>query len=156
MAIHLDDAVIALLIDPATVKVLTTVDEAGTPHTVAKESLTIDSDGNLLYLEGLESSRTNRNLVRSIWFEHKVAVTLIGRDGHSYQIKGRPLRSLVSGPIFQRYYAALRARLGDVDLAAVWVIAPEEVIDETWETRRQEEGAKRPHFLHLDRLVVGD
>jgi hypothetical protein len=120
---------------------------------VAKSTVGLDEDGNVIYLEGIESSRTNRNLVRSIWYDRKVSVTLLGDGGNSYQIKGTPIKSIVSGPLFQRHYEALRAQLGDVDLAAVWVIAPEEVINESWRVRQQEEEAKHPSFIHLDRLV---
>ena len=154
MGIRLGNEVITLFESPDTIKVLTTVDETGTPHTVAKQSLSVDLDGNILYLEGLESSRTNRNLVWSIWFERKVSITLVGRDGASYQIKGTPSRSRVSGPVFQKHYAALRERIGDVDLAAVWSITPEEIINESWSARRREEEAAHPNFIHLDRLVA--
>jgi hypothetical protein len=153
MAIRLGDEIVELLGNPDTIKILTTVDESGTPHAVAKQSLSVDSNGDIFYLERIESSRTNRNLVWSIWFERKVSILLISKDGRSYQIKGTPTRSHVSGPIFQKHYAALRARLGDVDLSAVWVITPESIIDESWKSRHEQEQTARPHFIHLDRIV---
>jgi hypothetical protein len=104
-------------------------------------------------LELLETSRTNRNLVRSIWYDRRVAILLKGQDGRSFQIKGLPVRAHVSGPVFQKHYSEVRARLGDVALAAVWVIRPDEVLDETPDVRRKEEQAAHPSFTHLDRLV---
>src|ERR1035438_9555052 len=47
-----------------------------------------------------------------------------------------------------------RRRLGDVDLSAVWVIEPEEVINENILVRRAEEEQAHPLFRHLDRLAT--
>ncbi|MBI1920990.1 MAG: pyridoxamine 5'-phosphate oxidase family protein [Geobacter sp.] len=153
MSAQLTNEIIDLLKDKETTKVLATLDADGFPHAVVKQSLQPGEDGNILYLELLESSRTNKNLVRSIWFDRKVAIALKGKDGRSWQIKGKPVKTHITGPLFQKHYTAVRKRLGDVDLAAVWVIEPEEVIEETFAARRAEEERKHPLFTHLDRLA---
>lgn len=153
MAVQLNQEIIDLFADSETTKILATVDEFGVPHVVVKQSLHLGDDGNLHYLELLESSRSNKNLVGSIWFDRKVAVAVKGRDGKSYQIKGKPVKTHITGPVFQQHYTAIRERLGDVDLAAVWVIEPEEVIEETFVARKAEEEAAHPLFRHLDRLA---
>lgn len=153
MAAKLTQEIIDLLKDTETTKVLATLDASGFPHAVVKQSLQPGDDGTILYLELLESSRTNKNLVRSIWFDQKVAVAVSGKGGRSYQIKGKPVKTHVTGPVFQEHYTAIRERLGDVDLAAVWVIEPEEVIEETFAARKAEEERKHPFFTHLDRLA---
>ena len=153
MAAQLTQEVIDLLRDTETTKVLATLDADGFPHAVVKQSLQPGDDGTILYLELLESSRTNKNLVRSIWFDQKVAVAVTGKGGQSYQIKGKPVKSLITGPLFQEHYAAIRKRRGDADLAAVWVIEPEEIINETFVNRKAEEERKHPLFTHLDRLA---
>lgn len=153
MATELKKELLDLLADNDTVKVLTTLGADGSPHSVVKQSLQSGADGNLLFLELLESSRTNKNLVRSIWYNRYVAVTLAGRDGRSFQIKGKPLKAHITGPLFLTWYAAVREKLGDVDLAAVWVIEPEEIINETYAVRKGEEEGKHPYFTHLDRLA---
>jgi len=153
MAAELDKEIVDLIADAESTKVLATLDEHGFPHAVVKQSFQVGEDGNLLYLELLESSRTNRNLVRSIWFDRKVAVTVTGKGGRSYQIKGKPVKAHITGPVFQRHFAEIRERLGDVDLAAVWVIEPEEVIEESFAARQAEEQRKHPVFTHLDRLA---
>ncbi len=153
MAAQLTTEIIDLFTDTDSTKILATLDGDGFPHAVVKQSLQVGDDGNLLYLELLESSRTNKNLVRSIWFDQKVAVTVTGKGGQSYQIKGKPVKTHITGPVFQRHYTAIRERLGDVDLAAVWVIEPEEVIEETFVSRKVAEERKHPFFTHLDRLV---
>jgi len=145
--------VIALLEDRQTLKVVATVDGNGVPHAVVKGSLRANQEGYLQWLELIETSQSNRNLVRSIWFDRPVAVLIKGQDGRSFQIKGVPIKAHVSGPVFQKHYAEVRARLGDVDLAAVWIIRPDTVIDETPAVRLQEEHSAHPNFTHLDRLV---
>lgn len=153
MAVQLEQEVIDLLKDQETVKLLATSDEKGVPHAVIKQSLHLGEDGNLVYLELLEASQTNKNLVRSIWFDRKVAVALKGKNGLSYQIKGKPVRAIISGPVFQKHYLSIRESLGDVDLATVWIIEPEEVINETYSVRKAHEESTRPYFKHLDRLA---
>lgn len=153
MAVQLSEEVIALINDGETVKILATVDPDGNPHATVKQSLAVGEDGNLFFLELLESSQTNRNLVRSIWFNRKVTVTVLGKKGQSYQIKGRPVRNIIAGPVFQQKYVEVRERLGDVDLAGIWVIEPEEISDQTYWARKATEEAAHPFFLHLDRLA---
>jgi hypothetical protein len=156
MTVTLSPDVIALLNDPTTTKVLATVDAAGVPHAVVKHSLHLGNDGNIHYLELIESSSTNRNLVRSLWFDGTVAISLVGRDGRTVQIKGRPVKIHVTGPLFLEHYRQLRASDENADLAGVWVIEPDSVIDQDLATRRSAEAARHPHFIHLDRLARRD
>jgi predicted pyridoxine 5'-phosphate oxidase superfamily flavin-nucleotide-binding protein len=128
MSATLDPEIIALLEDRQTLKVLATVDDDGIPHAVVKEALLCNQDGNLQVLELIEASQSNHNLLRSLWFDKPVAVLIKGQDGRSFQIKGVPIKAHLSGPVFQKYYSEVRGRLGDVDLAAVWIIRPDVVI----------------------------
>ncbi len=153
MPIELPRELVELFYAPGTVKVLATVDEGGAPSAQVDPLLTLDHDGNVLYLERFESSRTNRNLVRSIWFKRPVTVTVSGYGGNSYEIRGLAVRAHVSGLIFQTHYTALRRQVGDIDLAAVWIIEPLEFRDESWAARQRNETEKHPAFVHLDRLV---
>jgi len=155
MTTLLDATVRELLADPATVKVIATVDEHGVPNVVAKGSIRIDEDGNLIHLELIERSRTNRNLVYSLWRDKAVSILLVGSGGRSYQILGRPLRVHVSGPVFQKHYVAVRERLGDLDLSGVWVIQPLKIIDQAWRTRLAAGESAGAGLLHLDRIVGG-
>ncbi len=151
MGIQLDEALIALLRDETSTKVLATVGADGAPHAVVKQSLSVDGEGQLVHLELLESSRTNKNLLRALWSDGRVSVLVRG-GAESWQVKGRPLRADVAGPEFQEEYVRIRARLGDVDLAARWVIEPEEVIRQSFAVRRAQEELAHPHFVHLDRI----
>ena len=153
MPVMLKNEVVELLRESETVKVLATVDENGSPHAVVKQSLQLGEDGNLYYLEFLETSRTNKNLLRSIWFDRRVSVILKGKGDLSYQIKGKPVRSIVAGPVFQEHYLAARRRRPDADPVAVWIIEPLEVVDESFSVRMAEEEALHPLFTHLDRIA---
>ena len=94
--------------------------------------------------------------MRSIWFDKKVSVSVSDKLGQSWQIKGKPVKTLITGPVFLYYYQDLRQRLGDVDLSAVWVIEPEEVINENILVRHTEEELLHPLFRHLDRIAKTD
>lgn len=152
MTTPLSQEVIALLNDDSTIKVLATVDAAGTPHAVVKDSLHV-ADGEIRLLELLESSTTGRNLVRSIWFDQPLAIALRGRDGQRIQIKGKAVRNHIAGPLYQQHYRELRAQQGDVELAGVWVIEPHSITDQRLNVRRAEEDAAHPNFIHLDRIL---
>ncbi|MBI4289142.1 MAG: hypothetical protein HY671_12050 [Chloroflexi bacterium] len=142
---------VEMLLDPKAFKVLATTDDQGNVHVVAKDSLTLLDDGSLAYGEVLESSVSNANMVRGIWFDRRVAV-LVCRHGRSFQIKGKPHRYVTTGPLFQQFYLAFRQRFGpDSDLAGVWIIAVDEVREQTLSVRKEEEERKHPNMRHFDR-----
>lgn len=153
MTAPLSGDVVALLNAPDTIKILATVGADGFPHAVEKQSLHAAGDGTIHYLERLESSNTNRNLVRAIWFDGFVAIALKGSDGRTVQIKGRPVKAHITGSLFQSHYVRLREKEADADLAAVWVIEPTQVADQDLARRRTEEEARHPTFIHLDRIA---
>jgi hypothetical protein len=155
MAVQFTQEQASLLADRESLKVLTTVDhQSGTPHAVIKQSIHLADDGNIHYLELLESSRTNHNLVNAIWFDRTVSILVKGPGQQSFQIKGRPVRVHITGPLFEKHYVEIRDHLGDVDLSGVWVIEPEVVIDENFWNRKDHEESNRPFFRHLDRLAL--
>lgn len=144
-----------IICDPGSVKVLTTVDEDGSPHAAFRDDLTVLEDGNLAFGEPFEGSQTNVNLVRSIWFSRNVELTVRDRSGTTYQITGKPYRYAHAGPLFRQFYLAERKKRGDdSELAGVWIIVPERVRNETYEVRKREEDEKHPFFRHFDRSSV--
>lgn len=152
MAKILSQELIDIINDKATRKVLATADKNGIPHAVYKGSLHVNEKGNLVHYEILESSASNRNLVYSIWFDKKVAVNVLGNDGTSYEIIGKPVRSITAGKEFEQTYIALREKFGDIDLGAIWEIEPLSVKNETFNNRIQEDEAAYPILKHLDRI----
>jgi hypothetical protein len=139
---------------PGSVKILVTRGEDGLPHPVVKASLR-GEDGNIVYLEFLESSRTNRYMTQALWFDTPVGVLVLTADARSFTLCARPVRALVSGKDFQRYYEEARDVWG-FDLATVWVLRPEGARETTLRVRAAEEAQQRPYFIHLDRLAKKD
>lgn len=136
-----------------TVKVLGTVDEKGNPHVVIKDSMRLLDDGTIAYAEDFDSSRSNKNMVRSIWFDKLVSINVT--DGEvSYQITGKSVKCLITGPLFKEFLIKERERFGgDSDIQSVWIVSPIEVRNQTRMVRRKEEWNERPFFnIHLDRL----
>ncbi|MNC40866.1 hypothetical protein D3C75_896070 [compost metagenome] len=141
-----------LLQDPQATKVLATADKLGSPHIILDSTITSNEQGQIIYLELIETSQTNVNLVNSIWFKRKVAIQLSG-SGEAYLIKGYPVYSIICGPLFEHYYKLCAARNPEFDLSTVWVIEPDEVSEDTYEARKSQERAEHPLVMHLDRLA---
>jgi hypothetical protein len=148
-----DSRITEIINNPDTVKVLSTVNADGTPHAAVLETLRLNADGALEYLELLESSRSYRNLTAALWYDTVVSVVLSTPGGVRYQIKGKPVRITICGPYFEERYVAIREELGDVDLAAVCFIKVLEIEEETFAVRFAQQEAQHPFYKHLDRLA---
>jgi hypothetical protein len=143
----------ALLAAPHVVRVLATCGPDGSPHAVVSPDLEVDDAGRVLYLEPLESSRTQRDLVASIWFDRPAAIVVVGEDGTTWRIRGRVRKAHVAGPVFRARYERLARERPGSDLAAVWELEPQEIVDETPATLRRRQDVERPFFKHLDRIA---
>ncbi len=152
MATSIPPRVQALLSDPESVKVLATSDQAGRPRAAIDPSIHLGAHGRLVYLERLEGSPTQRDLVASLWFDRPVAI-VVQRGEEAFEILGRATKALVTGPEFRRHYEAVRAATPQADLAAVWFVEPLEVTELSYEVRRARQEAARPFLTHLDRLA---
>lgn len=153
--VKLAKEIIDLINDPGSIKILATTDEEGNAHASFKDSMEVLEDGKIAFGEEFEGSQTNVNLVRSIWFNKNVELTVRHKDGTTFQITGRPYRYAHAGPLFRKFYLAERERKGpDSELAGVWIITPEEVWNETYEVRKEEEDERHPFFRHFDRESV--
>ena len=80
-----------LLEDHESIKVLTTTDKEGVPHTVFKGSFTSLDDDYLAYVELFEGSQTQKNMLHNLWFKKPVAIA-VRKGNTAYQIKGVPYR----------------------------------------------------------------
>ena len=153
MAIQWTEREKEIVNDPAGIKVLSTTDPEGHPHAVYKQTIHVNEDGYLEYWELIETSRSNRNMVHSIWFNKTVSVNVRSGDT-SLEIIGKPYRAIVAGGIFEENYKKARELLGDVDLSTVWLIEPLQIREETFAVRWKAEDEAHPILRHLDRLTV--
>jgi monomeric isocitrate dehydrogenase len=146
--------ILELLNDPKSVKILVSVDDEGLAHPVVKESLRSEND-DIVYTEFLESSNTNRFLTKALWFDKRVVILLITHNKRNFKITVKPVKAIVSGKVFQKYYEEVQNKFKDFDLSTVWVFKPLEISEQTLQKRVDEETRERPYFLHLDRLAKG-
>ncbi len=153
MAVTISQEIAEIFADKESIKVLASVDEHGVPHVVVKSSLYINEEGQIVYLEFFEKSVTNRNLTHSLWFNRTVAVNVTSRDGRSFQLKGVPYKSLVSGREYLKFYTESEKLDPDNDLVAVYIIEPTEIREQTYQHRIKEEREKHPLYIHLDKLA---
>ncbi len=139
------------------VKMLGTVSKEGIPHVTVKGSIQLTEDGKITFLELLEKSQTQKNLVYALWFDRQVTVNVITSGRKSYQIKGIPYKAVTSGREFQNAYQAVQDRFGnDFDLSAIWYINIEEIEEESFLVRREKLEKEYPYELHVDRLAKGE
>jgi hypothetical protein len=141
-----------LLDDPATRAVLATVDEQGVPHLEEKRTVHLDPEGQIVVAEEGEYSRTNLNLVRSLWFNHKAVLHLLGTK-RRFEVVLRPYKVHISGPVFESYYRKALKQPDGNGLSGVWILRPEAVTEETTEVRVKRENEGRLPLVHLDRIA---
>lgn len=152
MAIIIEPSLLQILQDERTVKVLSAVGRDGIPHTAFLQLLDVTAEGQLVVLTQLETSRLTQRLLYSLWFSHPVTLALRSADGASYTIQADPYRCIVTGKLFEKYYQFVRQQDVAADLAAVWLLTPTELQEETYSVLRQREQEEHPMFLHLDRI----
>lgn len=136
-----------------TIKILATINDDNQIHVVAKDSIK-EHNGNIIYLEYLESSTANKNMIYSMWFKKTVTILILGEDKNAYQIKAVPIKCIVSGPVFQKYYTEVIEKPDHLDLASVWILEPRKTTNETLSVRQKEESNERPYFKHLDKIAL--
>jgi hypothetical protein len=150
----LNTTILQRLNEPDALKILVTLDEHGAPHPTPKGSLRWDGE-RIVSWEILESSRTNRNLTRAIWFNQPIVILLVTADKQAYKITVKPARNMVMGKEFTRHYEEAERRRGH-GIAGVWLYEPIAISEQTTATRMAEEQAARPYFIHLDQLAKKD
>ena len=154
MSINLDKTILEAIKDPSSIKVIATISKDGIPHVTPKGSITVDENGRIRFLELLEKSQTQKNLVYSIWFDKYVAINIITADHKSYQIKGKIYRTVNAGREFQDAYVAVQEKKGkDIDLSAIWYVDVTDVSEQTFEVRREILETEYPYEIHVDRLA---
>lgn len=154
MSVQLSAEVKQAVLDKDSIKVIATISKEGIVHVTAKDSITVDENGRIKFLELLEKSQTQKNLVYALWFNKQVAINIITKDKKSYQIKGIPYKAVTGSHVFQEAYTDVQNHLGeDVDLSAIWLIDVDEVQEETFWAKREELEKEYPYELHIDRLV---
>lgn len=150
MPYPLDEHVESLLNDPSAVKVLATTDKNGVPHAVMDSTIHADANGSILYLERVESSVSQSDLVSSLWFKRQVAIT-VSKGEEQFLLLGRPVKSVICGPLFEHYYRQTVQNNPEADLSTVWIIEPDSVSDQSLAERIRFERETRPLITHLDR-----
>ncbi len=153
MEIIFNQEIIECINNPNTLKVIATINNKGIPHVTFKDSISVNENGEIVLCEIIDSSVTNKNLVYSIWFGRSVSINILGINRKSYLIEGIPVRAIIAGKEFQKYYFYMQKKYGNIDLSTVWIIEPQWVKEETLEKRLIEEENKHPIINHLDRIL---
>lgn len=137
--------------DPETVKIVGTVGVDGVPHTAVKQSLHINKEGKIEYVELFESSKSYRNITGSLWYNKKVSISILSKNNESFEIVGEIDRILIAGREYEKVYTKVLEQKG-FDIAAVITIIPETVENSSPNEKFEEQEKTRLFFKHLDRL----
>jgi hypothetical protein len=127
MTVKLPEEVAALLNDPTSVKVLTTVAADGTPHSIRVGSMGAPAP-SLISVGAVLMKTSNANL-EATKKANKLICILVNTEMKAYLITATVKDNLTSGPLFDGTNAALKA----MGLAAshVWTFEPQGVWDES-------------------------
>jgi uncharacterized protein len=127
MTVKLPEEVAALLNDPKSVKVLTTVAVDGTPHSVRIGSMAAPAP-NLISVGAVLMKTSNANL-EATKKSKKLVCVLVNSEMKAYMITATVKDDLTSGPLFDGTNAALKP-MGLV-AKSVWTLEPQGVWDES-------------------------
>lgn len=151
----LPQGVIGLLQDPESVKIIGTLNQDGSAHVVVSNSLAVVDRRLIAFGEELEKSQSNKNMVRSIWFDKPVTINVTKQD-QAYLIRAKTYKCLIVGNLFQEFLLRARAVAGsDADISTVWMVIPEDVRNLSAALLRHEQERLHPYFdRHLDRASI--
>ncbi len=127
MSVKLPEEVSALLNDPKSVKVLTTVAADGTPHSIRVGSMGAPAP-NLISVGAVLMKTSNANLEATKKANKQICI-LVNSEMSAYLITATVKDNLTSGPLFDGTNAALKP-LG-LSARAVWTFEPTGVWDES-------------------------
>ena len=114
----------------------------------------IDEKDVLHYYELLESSRMQKNLVYSLWFDHPVTILILTEE-QQFSLHGKIYKALMAGYEFEREYEDILAEVDeDADLSTVWEIEIKEVEEVSYPAGRRREKQEHPYLMHMDHIYI--
>lgn len=153
VSVQISNELKEIILDEKTIKIIASLSPEGEVHSAVKQSLSFDEQGQLIYLEFFEKSQTNINMVNSIWFDKNISITAVTKDGRSFLIKGKPVRTRVFGHEYEKYYKLAEEKSEDNDLVAIYYIQPQEVYEQSFSVQKIQHREKYPLYVHLDKYA---
>ena len=142
-----------ILDEPTTRSFIVTLGKDENPHVEEGFLVQTQGSGQILLPDLGEYSRTNLNLVRSLWFNRKAVLYVLGAQ-RRFEVLLEPYKVHVSGPLFESYYRqSLKAGDGRIVLA-VWILDVVSITEETPHVRDERENLGRIPLVHLDQIAV--
>ena len=142
-----------LIEDRESIKVVSSLNREGIINSAPKGSLEISGEDELTYVEILESSKSYRNIVYSIWFDKIISVLIVGKDRETYQIHGSVKKILTCGAEYEEYYKKYQNARG-FDIAAVVKIKIQDINDLNLAKGIEKQKKEHPFFSHYDSISI--
>ena len=138
------------LICAKTTKIISTVSKSGNPSISFRKTLFFNDNEELVLLEPTETSEISRNLVYSLWFDKKVIIAILCKNEANLLIKASPVRAVVAGKDFEKYYCEYLGKYNKLDLAAAWIMKIDKIVEVGEEIDILNEKRNYPFIGHLD------
>ena len=144
----------ALFEDKETIKIVSNQGEDGVINSTPKGSLEITGEEELSYVEILESSRSYKNSVYSIWFDKPVSVLIIGKNRETFLLTASIERIHTCGELFEKYYSRYKEIRG-FDIAGVVRLKITEIRELDLTALIEQQKVEHPFFVHYDSIAIG-
>ena len=155
MAYELTEEIKEIINDKNTIAVVSAIGKNGNPYSAVSNKLEVRKDGRLGFYSLLETSQIQKNLVYSIWFDKKVSISLISKDGRNFQLYVKPYQALIAGREFEAAYETAIAEFGeDADLSTVWLLDLVSAKESTYKVEKEIEKKEHPYLGHYDHLPL--
>lgn len=138
------------LICTKTTKIISTVSKSGNPSISFRRALFFNDKGELVLLEPTETSEISRNLVYSLWFDKKVIIAILCKNKDGLLIQASPIRAIVAGKDFEKYYYEYLEKYSKLDLAVAWIMKIDKIVEAGEEIDILNEKRNYPFIGHLD------
>ncbi|MFR6513521.1 MAG: hypothetical protein ACLUP8_05755 [Ruminococcus sp.] len=141
------------LLEKNNIKIVSTISENGYPSIAFRNCLFANLEDEIILLEPVETSVNNRNLTYSIWFNKKVLIALWNFEGYGLLAYATIKRVIISGKEFEKYYELYLNDYRGTDLAAVWVMAVDNIVETGEKIEILQEQNRYSGIGHLDRFI---
>ena len=141
------------LLEKNNIKIISALSENGCPSVAFRNCIFVNLEGEIILLEPVETSNNNRNLTYSIWFNKKVVIALWSFEEYGLLAYATIKKVIISGREFEKYYKLYLHDYNGTDLAAVWVMTVDNIVETGEKIEILQEQKKYSSIGHLDRFI---
>jgi hypothetical protein len=131
MGVALPSDLKSALMDPRSIKILSTVNRNGDTHLSFKHSVRLREDSNLEYDEIHDNSENNRNMHYAVWTDKVFLLNVHTWDRRAFKMAVKPKKAIINGEEFKIHCEAFMDNGRAYFVSTVWVLEPLSFIETT-------------------------